>query len=396
MNALPDRNFAMAGPTPIYLDHHATTPVDARIADVMVRVMTTQFGNPNDRGHIFGDEAAALIETARADTAKLVGADPSGVVWLRSATVGAEAALSHAVRRNVGGRPLKVAATTVEHRAVMDALVRRIETNEVEVEWLEVDGKARISTDEVRRTLANGCGLLCVMAANNEVGTIYPIEKIAGLARQNGVPLLVDATQAAGHIPLDMTAWGIDYLLLSAHKMYGPKGVAALVVGDADADELRSLERAEGTPNVPAIAGFGEACRLRRAEMIADSERISRLRDRLEGILLEKIEGLVVNGDLDRRMAHNLHFSVPGIPSDAVVARLSRSVALSTGAACQWGTDEPSHVLRAMRLPDEIQRGALRIGLGRNTTGKEIELAAELIVTAILDTRLALTDGGRS
>jgi cysteine desulfurase len=396
MNALPDKHFAATGPKPIYLDHHASTPVDARVADVMVRVMTTQFGNPNDRGHIFGEEAAVLIEVARAETAKLVGADPSSVVWIRSATVGAEAAISHAVRRKTADRPLRVSATTVEHRAVLDALAKRTELKEIEVDWIQVDGKARISMEAVRQTLADGCDLLCVMAANNEVGTVYPIEEIAGLARQSGVPFLVDATQAAGHIPLDMERWGISYLLLAAHKMYGPKGAAALVVGEGDPEDLRALEKAEGTPNVPAIAGFGEACRLRRTEMLADVERISKLRDRLEGVLLAKIEGLVINGDLDRRMGHNLHFSVPGIPNDAVVARLSRSVALSTGSACQWGTDEPSHVLRAMRLPDDIQRGAVRIGLGRNTSEEEIDLAAELIVTAIEDTRLALTAGARS
>jgi cysteine desulfurase len=230
------------------------------------------------------------------------------------------------------------------------------------------------------------------MAANNEVGTVYPVSEIASLARDADVPLLVDATQAAGHIPIDMDSWGITYLLMSAHKMYGPKGIAALVSGQ-EAD-FRELERAEGTPNVPGIAGFGEACRLCREEMLQASQRISGLRDRLERLLSDTIEGLVVNGDRAARLGHNLHVSIPGIPNEAVLARLSQSVALSTGSACQWGTDQPSHVLQAMGLSDELQDSAIRMGLGKTTSQFDVDRAAELIAAAVEDVRRTMLSQG--
>jgi cysteine desulfurase len=395
MNIRPERHPepTMATVRPIYLDHHATTPVDARIAEVMVRIMTTQFGNPNDRGHIFGEEAAELIAIARGEIARLVGADSEGVVLLRSASIAAEAAISNAVINKPVGSRLRVATTTVEHRAILDALAQRIGSNEVEIEWLQVDDQARISLQDVREVLQKGCDLLCIMAANNEVGTVYPIEKIAGLAQAANVPLLVDATQAAGHLHIDMENWGISYLLMAAHKMYGPKGAAALIVGRSAPDRLRQAEKAEGTPNVPAIVGFGEACRIRRAEMVQDGVRVSRLRDRLESLLVAKIDGLVVNGDRDHRMNHSLHVSFLGVPNEAVVSRLSRSVAISTGAACRSGTDEPSHVLKAMRLPEDVLQSAIRIGLGRTTSEADVELAAGLIAMAVNDTRRALNAG---
>lgn len=177
---------------------------------------------------------------------------------------------------------------------------------------------------------------------------------------------------------------------MAAHKMYGPKGAAGLIVNGETLSALLELEKAEGTPNVPAIAGFAEACRLRRLDMLDEFDRVGRLRDRLEELLVGKIDGLFVNGDRSNRMANNLHVSIDGVPNEAVVARLSRSVALSTGAACRWGTDEPSHVLRAMALPDKLVEGALRLGLGRQTTARDVELAAELIAAAVEDTRQAM------
>jgi cysteine desulfurase len=395
MNVRPERQLhPAAGIKPIYLDHHATTPVDQRVADLMVKVMTTQFGNPNDRGHVFGDEAAELISAARLEIARLVGGDSDGVLIQRSATVAAEAVIASLADNRGPDQPLRVAATTVEHRALLDALAKPRNTGAIAVRWIDVDGKARIALDHVEEALSEGCDLLCVMAANNEVGTVYPVEQIARLARDHDVPFLVDATQAAGHIPIDVEGWGISYLLLAAHKMYGPKGIAALVVGsDASSGRLRTIEKMEGTPNVPAIAGFGEACRLRRLEMAGDVVRVSGLRDRLEAILTANVNGLVVNGHRENRMGHNLHFAVPGVPNEAVVSRLSQSVALSTGAACRSGVDETSHVLQAMRLSEEIIDGSLRIGLGRTTSERDVVVAAELIATAIEDTRRAMNNG---
>lgn len=394
MNVHAERRLRpVAGSRPVYLDHHATTPVDPRVADVMMRVMTSQFGNPNSRGHVFGEEAAGLVEVARGEIGALLGARPEQVVLQRSSSVAAKSVLSAVMRGMRQGDRLRVGVTMVEHRAVLDAL--EAQSAFLCPTWIGVDEKARVSLRDIEAVLANGCDLLCVMAANNEVGTVYPIEEIARLARSHGVPLLVDATQAAGHVPIDVESSGISYLLLAAHKMYGPKGAAAIVLGDdVDAEALRLSEADDGTPNVPAIAGFGEACRLRRKEMAADAIRIAALRDLLEANLVAGVPGLVVNGDRDNRLAHNLHFSVPGVPNEAVVARLSRSVALSTGAACRSGVDEPSHVLRAMRLPEDVQNGAIRVGLGRTTNEEDVRLASDLIRFAIEETRQAMNGSG--
>jgi cysteine desulfurase len=375
---------------PIYLDHHSTTPVDHRVVAVMVRAMTEQFGNPNNLSHFFGEEAAGIITTAREEVAALVHADPADVVFARSTSVAATRVVESLIEELRDERPLRVGATTVEHAAILDALARFEERGEVELIWLSVDTKGHLSDREFAGALGADCDLVCVMASNNEVGTIYPIEELARQAGIHGIPLLVDATQAAGHIPIDVQGWGITYLLTAAHKMYGPKGIAALIANTDSNEKLRDLEAGDGTPNVPAIAGFGEACRLRKLEMSADSATVGRLRDKLEARLSSKIPDLVVNGDRERRMPNNLHISIPGLPNDAIVARLSRSVALSTGAACRWGTDQPSHVLQAMRLPPDVVEGALRFGLGRDTTDQDVELAAALVIAAIEDTRRAV------
>ena len=222
------------------------------------------------------------------------------------------------------------------------------------------------------------------MAANNEVGTIYPIGSVAARARDHGAATLVDATQAAGRLDIRAREWGIEYLAISAHKLYGPKGVGALVAPGINDDGVDLVLGHDGTPNVPGIAGFGEACRLRRLEMADDEPRIAALRNRLEGALRAAVPTLVINGDRQQRLSHNLHVSIPGLPNGAIVARLRRLVALSTGAACASGTDAPSHVLRAMGLPNDVQEGALRIGLGKFNTAAEIDQAASHIINAIL------------
>lgn len=391
MNILSDKSGLSASVVrPIYLDHHSTTPVDGRVAELMVRVMTEKFGNPANRSHYYGEEAADLVEEARIEIGGLVDADAGSVILLRSATAAADAVISRLAANRSPDRPLRVASTTVEHAAILDALAKLERDGRVVVQWLPVDGMARIDMAVLRDEFEKGCDLVCVMAANNEVGTIYPIEEIARIARSANVPLLVDGTQAVGHIPLRVREWDITYLLMAAHKMYGPKGAAALIVNGDNLPSLLEIEKAEGTPNVPAIAGFAEACRLCRSGMADEFVRVGRLRDRLEELLVGKVDGLTVNGDRSNRMANNLHVSIDGVPNEAVVARLSRSVALSTGAACRWGTDEPSHVLRAMGLSDRSVEGALRLGLGRQTTARDVELAAELIAAAVEDTRKAM------
>lgn len=379
-------------PLPIYLDHHATTPVDSRVGAVILRAMTTDFGNANSMEHLYGEVAADLVAEARCKVAALVGADPMGVHFTSGSSESIRLAMAHAVS-SCQRTPLRMALTTVEHRAVLDTVAAYETREEVAVHWIPVDDRARLDLATLEKICREGVDLVCVMAANNEVGTIYPLEEVARIAGRAGACTLIDATQAAGRIPIQFAAWGMVYLTISAHKIYGPKGVGALVVPpelNVRSAHGHTPGTGDGTPNVPGIAGLGEACRLRQVEGDSDEIRMTAQRDRLEGLLLTSIDGLVVNGDHEHRLSNNLHISVPDVPNDAVVARLRRYVALSTGAACSSGVDMPSHVLRAMGLPDALQDGALRIGIGKFTTDDEIERAAKHITEAVIATRDAM------
>ena len=275
----------------------------------------------------------------------------------------------------------------------MDAVALHGQREEVVVRWIPVDGQARLDMAALRTVCEEGVDLVCVMAANNEVGTIYPIEDIVGIAVRSGAQTLIDATQAAGRIPIEVSGWGITYLTLSAHKIYGPKGVGALIAPPSFQSWIANgsgLGAGHGTPNVPGIAGLGRACELRRLEMESDEARMKAQRDRLEELLSANIEGLVVNGDRKHRLSNNLHVSVVGVPNDAVISRLRHHVALSSGSACESAAQTPSHVLQAMGLSEPLREGALRIGTGIFTTDDEIESAGTHITEAVTAIRHAL------
>ncbi|WP_289501063.1 cysteine desulfurase family protein [Gloeocapsopsis sp. IPPAS B-1203] len=286
-----------------------------------------------------------------------------------------------------------IAVSPVEHKAVLDTCDALVKKELAEIISLRVDSKGRLDLEYLEQICASGISLLCVMAANNEVGNIYPIQAIRQIAQNYDIPLLCDASQAVGKIPLKFAEWRITYMAISAHKLYGPKGSGALVVskgyhlkpilfGGGHQNGMRS-----GTLNVPGIVGLGEACRLRQLEMEADEKEIASLRDKLQSILLDKIPGLVVNGDPNSRLAGNLHISIPDIPNSAIIARVRSHLAISTGAACSSGVETPSHVLQALGLPNNLIEGALRIGLGKFTTEQEIDQAANLLSTVVSQTR---------
>lgn len=368
---------------PVYLDHHATTPVDPRVAAVVLDAMTTHFGNANSLQHVFGLAAARLVRDAADCVAALVGSDADDVRFTSSATEALGLALAYAAERRPGA-PLRVLASPIEHPALLDKLERGARDGRLVVQWASVDQNGLVLVPTIQEALGHGVDLVCLMAANNEVGAIQPVQRVAALAVAAGAEILVDASQAAGKIPLDAQAWGIDYLVVSSHKVYGPKGVGALVGPDlAGAAPPAGYAGHQATPNVPGIAGLGEACRICALEMAVDEPRIAALRDHLQALLLQGLPGAVVNGPSDHRLAGNLHLSIPDVPNDAIIAQLADTVALSTGAACVSGVDAPSHVLRAMALPGWRQDGALRISLGRFTTMDDIERAAELILAAV-------------
>ena len=363
----------MAPNLPIYLDYHATTPTDPRVADVVLRYMTELYGNASSGEHIFGDWAEEGVETARAHVASLLHTTPRDVIFTSGATESINLAiqgLTKEARRQGLFRPIRIGLMPVEHRAVLDTCEALAKVGEAELIYFAVDYRAQLDIEDYEAKCRAGLDLVCVMAANNEVGTIYPIKEAVNIAHQHGALFFTDATQAAGKIDIQFADWGIDMLALSGHKMYGPKGVGALLI--APGIKIQPLvygggqERGirSGTLNVPGIAGLGETCRLRELEMDVDEPRIAELRDHLQQLLQENIPELVVNGDIENRLAGNLHISIPGIDSGALVARLREKVTLSTGSACSSGIESPSHVVAAMRMKEKEAKSCLRIGIG--------------------------------
>lgn len=389
---------------PIYLDYHATTPVDPRVASVVVHHLTDAFGNASSADHAYGDEAEASVDRARAQVAALVGAPARSVVFTSGATESINLALKGFVAAREMSRPtasIRIAVSAVEHRAVLDTCHALEAAGQVRIQRLPVDRLGRVSLEAVEEACRDGLDMLCVMAANNEVGNLYPIATVGDIASRYGVALFSDATQAVGKVTVNFTQWGVALLSLSAHKMYGPKGCGALIVSPDTAirpiihggGHQRGLR--SGTLNVPGIAGLGEACRLRALEMHTDEAAIERRRNSLQRNLLARIPEIVVNGDVEHRLSGNLHLAVPDVPNAAVVARLRHTVALSTGSACSSGIEAPSHVLQAMGLPRPLQDGALRISLGKFTTDDEVERASMLIADAVEDVRRILSRAER-
>jgi cysteine desulfurase len=377
---------------PIYFDYHATTPVDRRVAERIYHCMTEEFGNASSVDHSWGDHAEKAVKQAAKQVAELVGSSPREIVWTSGATESINLVIQGSLSPNPG-KPHRIALLPLEHKAILDTCHILEKRGWAELTYLQVDCRGRLNLDHLEQVCADGLSLLCVMAANNEIGNIYPIQPIAQIAQRYGIPFLCDASQAVGKIPLSFQDWGITYLAISAHKLYGPKGSGALVVkkghhlepilfGGGHQKGIRS-----GTLNVPGIVGLGEACHLRLLEMDEDEKVIACLRDRLQSLLIDKIPGLLINGDLSCRLAGNLHISIPDVPNSAIIARVRSKLAISTGAACSSGVQTPSHVLQAMALSSNVIEGALRIGIGKFTTFEEIEQAAEILATAISLTR---------
>jgi cysteine desulfurase len=380
---------------PLYLDYHSTTPTDSRVANLMLHYMTEEFGNASSTDHEWGDRAESAIKQSAQHVADLIGASPREILW----TSGATESINLAIQGSLPPNPKKIhriALLPLEHKAVLDTCQAMEKRGWAELIYLKVDFKGRLDLDHLEIVCAESLSLLCIMAANNEIGNIYPIQAIAKIAQRHNIPFLCDASQAVGKIPIHFEEWGITYLAISAHKLYGPKGSGALVVrkgyhlepllfGGGHQQGMRS-----GTLNVPGIVGLGEACRLRSLEMEADEQAIATQRDRLQKLLVDSMPNLVINGDVENRLAGNLHISIPDVPNSAIIARVRSKLAISTGSACTSGVEAPSHVLRALGLSNELIEGALRIGLGKFTTDDDINQAAEILSTTINQIREAM------
>lgn len=373
---------------PIYLDYHATTPVDRRVADCVYHYMTEEFGNASSTDHEWGDRAETAVKQAAKQVADLIGASTGEIIWTSGATESINLAIQGSLPANPE-KPYRIALLPIEHKTVLDTCHALEKRGWAELLYLQVDSKGRLDLEHLEQVCAEGLSLLCVMAANNEIGNIYPIQAIGQIAQRHGVPLLCDGSQAVGKIPIQFEQWGITYLAISAHKLYAPKGSGALVVcrgyhlkpllfGGGHQQGMRS-----GTLNVPGIVGLGEACRLRSLEMEPDEQQIAARRDQLQHLLAEAIPNLMVNGDTENRLAGNLHISIPSIPNSAIIARVRHRLAISTGSACSSGVEAPSHVLRAINLSEEAIEGALRIGVGKFTTDEDIVCATEILNSTI-------------
>jgi cysteine desulfurase len=363
---------------PVYLDHHATTPVDPRVLEAMLPWFGAKFGNAASRSHRFGWEAEAAVDRARKRIAALAGAAPRDIVFTSGATESNNLAI-----KGIGARHIVTMAT--EHKAVLDP-VKRLG---IPVTILAPQPDGRINLDELRAAILPETGLVSVMYANNEIGTVQPVREIGAICGERGVPFHCDAAQAFGKVPIDVEADGIDIMSLSAHKMYGPKGVGALYVRRRTVRLTAQMDGGghefgmrSGTLNVPGIVGFGEACAIAEAEMAEEGERLRTLRDRLLAALQAGIDGLRVNGGMEHRLPGNLNVSFSGIDAEALLMSLP-DIALSTGSACSSGTVEPSHVLRAIGLPADLAHGSVRFGLGRFNTAEEIDYTTARIVEQV-------------
>ena len=377
---------------PIYLDHHATTPVDPAVLQAMLPFFTERFGNPSGRQHAYGEEAHAAVEAAREHVAALIGARPEDIVFTSGATESNNLAVRGLARgRTSGGR--HIVTTTIEHAAVLEPC-RTLEREGFEVTQIPAGEDGLVEAGKVIAALRPDTALVSVMAANNEVGTIQPVAEIGGACRERGIVFHSDAVQAVGKVPFDVDAASVDLLSISAHKMYGPKGVGALYVRKERRPRLRLQPQAEGggqekglrsgTLNVPGIVGLGEAARLAKDALAAgEGARLAALRDRLLAELRRQVGDVAVNGALAPRLPGNLHVSIARAEAETLILALGGRIALSSGAACAEAGGKGSHVLRAMGLPDERIYTALRFGIGRYNTDLDLDNVVEALAEAV-------------
>lgn len=378
---------------PIYLDNNATTPMDPRVLEAMTPYFLEQFGNAASRNHPFGWAAEEAVDYAREQVAKLIGADPKEIIFTSGATEGDNLAIK-GVFEMYASKGNHIITATTEHKAVLDTC-KHLEKIGGEVTYLTVNPEGLIDLKELEAAIKPNTILISIMYANNEIGTIQPVKEISAIAKKHGVLFFTDGTQAVGKVPVDVNKDGIDLMAFTAHKMYGPKGVGALYVrrknprvkvtaqmdGGGHERGMRS-----GTLNVPGIVGFGKACELCRLDMEEDNKRISKMRDHLETELL-KLEEAYVNGSREHRLPHVTNISFKYVEGEGLLMGFNKNIALSSGSACTSASLEPSYVLKALGLGDDLAHSSLRFGLGRFTTDEQIEYTIKAISETVLKLR---------
>jgi cysteine desulfurase len=374
---------------PIYMDYHATTPADPRVVDAMLPYFTQHFGNPASRNHAFGWEAEEAVEAARKQVADLIGANVKEIIFTSGATEANNLAIKGAAEmyREKGNH---IITCVTEHKAVIDTC-KKLEKQGARVTYLPVQKDGRISLDELQAAITDKTILITIMAANNEIGVLQPIAEIGAIAKAKGILFHTDAVQAVGKVPFDVNQNKVDLVSLSAHKLYGPKGVGALYVRRRNPRVLLAEQISggghergmrSGTLNVPGIVGLGAAAALAKAEMATEAARLSGLRDRLNKKLHENLDEIYINGSMEHRLPHNLNISFAYVEGESLLMGIN-DVAVSSGSACTSASLEPSYVLKALGAGDDLAHSSIRFGLGRWSSEDEVDYVVEKLTSVV-------------
>ena len=379
----------MAIQLPVYLDNHATTPVDPRVLDTMLPYFREVFGNSASRNHEFGWKAEEAVENARAQVAKLINASPKEIIFTSGATESDGLAI-RGIAEMYREKGNHIITQVTEHKAVLDTC-KRLEKEGYEVTYLPVQKDGRIRLDDLRRAITPKTILISIMYANNEIAVVQPINEIGKIAKEKGIFFHTDAVQAIGKIPVDVQKDGIDLLSISAHKIYGPKGVGALYVrrrnprvqlvaqidGGGHERGMRS-----GTLNVPGIVGLGKACELCMNEMAEESVRLKALRDRLTKAIMSQLDETFINGSMEHRLPHSVNISFAYVEGESMLMGIN-DIAVSSGSACTSATLEPSYVLKALGVGEDLAHTSIRFGIGRFNTEEEVDYVVNRVVETV-------------
>ena len=374
---------------PIYMDYHATTPVDPRVLEAMMPYFTGKFGNAASRNHPFGWEAEEAVEAARKQVADLIGANPKEIIFTSGATESNNLAIKGAAEmyREKGNH---VITCVTEHKAVVDTC-KKLEKLGLRVTYLPVQKDGRISLDDLRAAITDKTILITIMTANNEIGVLQPIAEIGAIAKEKGILFHTDAVQAVGKVPFDVTALKVDLASISGHKIYGPKGVGALYVRRRNPRVLLAEQISggghergmrSGTLNVTGVVGLGKAAELCRLEMAKDTERLRTLRDRLSEALHGSLDEIYINGSMEHRLPHNLNISFAYVEGESLLMGIN-DVAVSSGSACTSASLEPSYVLKALGAGDDLAHSSIRFGLGRWSTDEEVDYVVDKLTKVV-------------
>ena len=359
----------MAIKLPIYFDNHATTPVDPRVLEAMTPYFTEKFGNAASRNHEFGWVAEEAVENARAQIAKLIGATPKEIVFTSGATESTNLAIKGVAEmyREKGNH---IITQVTEHKATLDTC-KRLEKYGYEVTYLPVEKDGRINLDQLRKAITPKTILISIMYANNEIGTVQPVAEIGKIAKEKGVFFHVDGVQAVGKIPVDVQKDGIDLMSISAHKIYGPKGVGALYV-----------RRKNPRVQLSAQIGLGKACEIAGQEMVAESAKLFKMRERLRESIMSRLDETFINGSMEHRLPHNINISFAYVEGESLLMGIN-DIAVSSGSACTSATLEPSYVLKALGVGEDLAHTSIRFGLGRFNTDEEVDYVANRVVETV-------------